>query len=197
MRSILEKEKEITNKNNEIKDYNEKIADLNEKIASNKKVILNYLRYIYLKGDGIYDQENEVDAIRTIILNDGDISEALNDIHYKSLLELSGQNLVDTHRSLAKDYYVSKQNVKKAKSEAMKMRSDLKIQKKELGDQKKYKQELLEITKGQESMYAKIIEEKEQREERVETALEEVENDYAELFNNIGNKYNCRFDSSS
>lgn len=188
---IINKQKDIANKNKEILEINLKIWDINEKISVNKKTILNYLKYIYSKWEWMYSEDNNIDVIKSMVINEWDIWEMLNDIHYKTLLELSGQNLVKQHRELAKEYYFNKEAVKKAKQEEIKLKDELGIKKDELNEQKVYKEQLLEETKWQEALYNKFIIQKLQKADEIKDQIDNIETSYSDVFNNIWNKYDC------
>jgi hypothetical protein len=51
------------------------------------------------------------------------------------------------HRDLVKEYYFNKQEMKKEKIEALRLKSDLKTKNEDLIAQKAYKEDLLKITK--------------------------------------------------
>ncbi len=86
---ISESEEMIREKNRDIAETIRSISDLQDRIESNKQAILDYLSYIYSKSDLIYDEKNEVDVIRTLVLSDGNLSDILSDLHFKSLLEVT------------------------------------------------------------------------------------------------------------
>jgi len=146
-KSISDTEELIAEKNREIAKYAAHIDELNAKIQENKASILRYLSYIYTKGDLVYDETQNIDVLRSIILNDGDIGEIFNDIHYKSILEMAGQNFIEVHRNLVKEYYYNKEALKKEKLANVRLKGELVAKNRDISAQKKYKEELLEITK--------------------------------------------------
>lgn len=191
------KEKDITRKNIKIINLVTKIKNLNERVASSKKTILSYITYIYSKWDSMYSEQNDVDVVKSIILNDWDIWDLLNDIHFKTLLELSWQNLVEQYRDNIKEYYFNKEALKKDKLELLRIKKELDNKKIELDTQKSYKEELLQITRWQESIYIKLISQKQQSENKVKEKIENLNISYAEIFKNIGKKYKCDITFSS
>lgn len=189
--SIKQTENEISNKNWEIIELTSRIKTLDEKIINNKKTLLSYLSYIYTKWDWLYWSDNDVDVIRSVILNDWNLWDLLNDIHFKSLIEVSGQNLVETHRDLIKEYYFNKESLKKEKLELLRLKNDLKTKNDDLAAQKDYKEELLETTRWQEALYNKFIAQKVESESAIKDKIDNLNASYNDLFNNIWNKYNC------
>lgn len=146
-KSIADTEELIAEKNREIAKYVLHIDELNMKIEENKASILRYLTYIYTKGDLVYDGAQNIDVLRSIILNDGDIGEIFNDIHYKSVLEMAGQNFIEVHRSLVKEYYYNKESLKKGKITNVRLKTELLAKNRDISAQKLYKEQILEVTK--------------------------------------------------
>lgn len=146
-KSIADTEDLIAEKNREIAKYALHIEELNAKIGENKAAILRYLTYIYTKGDLVYDGAQNIDVLRSIVLNDGDIGEIFNDIHYKSVLEIAGQNFIEVHRNLVKEYYYNKESLKKEKLANVRLRGELVTKNRDISAQKQYKEQLLEVTK--------------------------------------------------
>lgn len=138
---------DINQKNRDIRSFGDKILELEKKIEENKSSILKYLLYIYSRGDLVYDDTHNVDVLRSIILNDGNMTDIFNDVHYKSLLEVAGQNYIEQHRSLIREYYATKERIKDEKNTQGRMRRNLVAKKRDLESIKQYKQQLLEITK--------------------------------------------------
>ena len=145
-KSIHDTENLIVEKNQEIAKYASHIDELNTKIDQNKASILRYLTYIYTKGDLVYDGAQNIDVLRSIILNDGDLGEIFNDIHYKTILETAGQNFIEVHRNLVKEYYYNKEALKKEKITMVRLRGDLLARNRDIAAQKQYKEQVLEIT---------------------------------------------------
>lgn len=146
-KSISDTEDLIAEKNREIAKYAAHIDELNAKIQENKASILRYLSYIYNKGDLVYDEAQNIDVLRSIILNDGDLGEIFNDIHYKSILEMAGQNFIEVHRNLVKEYYYDKESLKKEKLANVRLKGELVAKNRDISSQKQYKEQLLEVTK--------------------------------------------------
>jgi hypothetical protein len=69
--------------------------------------MLSYLANIYAEWNLIYNENNEVDIIRSLILSDQDTDNISHDITYKSLVSSLGQQFIDDYRSLIKSYYKS------------------------------------------------------------------------------------------
>lgn len=196
--SISETEKAISNteeliaaKNREIAKYALRIEELDAKIADNKASILRYLTYIYSKGDLVYDETQNIDVLRSIILNDGDLGEIFNDIHYKTILEMAGQNFIEVHRNLVKEYYYNKESIKKEKIANIRLKNELVSRNKDLAAQKQYKEQILEVTRGQEALFNQYIATKQEKEENIQKRLTDISQEYTNVFARLGDKYKC------
>ena len=190
-KSISDTEKAIAEKNREIAKYALHIEELNAKIAENKTAILRYLTYIYMKGDLVYDETQNIDVLRSIILNDGNLGDIFNDIHYKSVLEMAGQNFIEIHRGLVKEYYYNKESLKKEKILGIRLKGALIIKNRDISAQKEYKEKILEITKGQEALFNKYIASKQESESGIQKRLDTISEEYASVFVKLGEKYQC------
>lgn len=190
-KSIQDTEDLIAEKNREIAKYAEHIETLTAKIEENKASILRYLTYIYTKGDLVYDETQNIDVLRSIILNDGDIGEIFNDIHYKSVLEMAGQNFIEVHRNLIKEYYYNKESLKKEKLLNIRLKRQLVAKNNDISGQKEYKEQLLEVTKGQEALFNKYIASKQEKEDSIQKRLSVLSDEYTQVFAKLGDKYQC------
>ncbi|MDD2891827.1 MAG: peptidoglycan DD-metalloendopeptidase family protein [Candidatus Gracilibacteria bacterium] len=190
-KSIADTEELIAEKNREIAKYSMHIDELNAKIEENKASILRYLTYIYTKGDLIYDGTQNIDVLRSIILNDGNLGEIFNDIHYKSVLEMAGQNFIEVHRNLIKEYFYNKESLKKEKLLSVRLKRQLITKNNDISAQKKYKEQLLEVTKGQEALFNQYIASKQRVEENMQGRLEAISEEYTNVFARLGDKYQC------
>ena len=190
-KSIADTEYLIAEKNREIAKYALHIDELNTKIEENKSAILRYLAYIYTKGDLVYDETQNIDVLRSIILNDGNLGDIFNDIHYKSVLEIAGQNFIEVHRSLLKEYYYNKESLKKEKLGNIRLKRGLIAKNNDISAQKEYKSQILEVTRGQEALFNKYIASKQESEENMQKRLSIVSEEYTSVFAKLGEKYQC------
>jgi len=188
---ISDTEELIADKNREIAKYAMHIEELNAKIEENKTSILRYLTYIYTKGDLVYDGAQNIDVLRSIILNDGNLGEIFNDIHYKSILETAGQNFIEIHRDLVKEYYYNKESLKKEKLANVRLRGELIARNRDISAQKQYKEQILEVTKGQEALYNQYIATKQESEEKIQIRIANISEEYTSVFARLGDKYQC------
>lgn len=191
LEKIRDAEIEIVKGNRKIAEFESKIAETKAKIEENRKTILEYLSYVYTRGDLVYSDVQEVDIVKSIILNDGNFSDILNDIHYKSLLESAGQNFVEIRRNLLKQYYLDTESLKAEKIGNLRLKNALRDRRKDLEAQRAYKEQLLRVTQGQEALFNRFIMQKAARENDIAKRIEEIENGADGMFANFASRYGC------
>ncbi len=191
MGMIRDTEIAIVKGNRNIAELEVKISELKEKIEANRKTILEYLTYVYSRGDLVYSDGQDVDILKSIILNDGNLSDILTDIHYKSLLETAGQNFIEIRRNLIHEYYLDTEELKKQKVQNLRYKQALRDRRKELESQRAYKEQLLRITQGKEALFNRYIMEKANRERGLQGRIEEIQQGAEELFENFAKRYGC------
>ena len=191
MEMIRDTEVKIVKGNRNIADLQTKTEDLKTKIEANRKTILEYLSYVYSKGDLVYADDQDVDILKSMILNDGNFSDILTDIHYKSLLESAGQNFIEIRRGLIKEYYLATEDLKKEKVENLRYKTALRDRRAELESQHAYKEKLLRITQGQEALFNRYLMEKSARQKEIESHIEDIQDGAETLFSDFAKRYGC------
>ncbi|NDK08567.1 peptidoglycan DD-metalloendopeptidase family protein [Candidatus Gracilibacteria bacterium] len=169
---------------NDIENGRKAIDLLKKKIKHNRQVLLEYVTHIYKEGNLTFDDSNNIDNIKGIILNGEDIGEILNDLHFKSMLELTGQKLIEKHRQYVGALYVKKMELEKNQKSLITLRNHLIIEKKVLDEKKEFKKRILDLTKGKEELYKKYIKDKLEIEKKMK--LKEFKETL--IFQNIKNK---------
>ncbi len=197
MASIRRAEQEIIRNTREIAEYERKIVELKAKIAENRKAILEYLAYVYSRGDLMYSEGQDLDIVKSIILNDGNLSDILTDLHYKSLLQTAGQNFVEIRRSLVAEYYLESEKLKKHKVQALRLKRELRDRRTELQSQREYKERLLRVTQGQEALFNRFIMQKRDREKEISASLRSMQSEYDSVFEDVSSRTGCEFESVS
>jgi len=61
---------------------------LKEKIEANTEVLLDYMVYLYKKGEYV-SSENDIDNLKTILLSGERIDELVNDLYFKSIMQVT------------------------------------------------------------------------------------------------------------
>lgn len=178
---------------NDIEVWKKTIELLKRKINSNREVLLEYVTHIYKKWNLTFNENNDIDNIKWIILNWEDIWEILNDLNFKSMLELTWQKLIEKHRQYVGTMYVKKMELELNQKNLVGLRNHLIIGKKVLDEKKEFKQRILEMTKWKEELYKKYIKDKIEIERKMK--LKELKETI--IFQNTKNKAlkqnNCEF----
>ncbi|MDD5213587.1 MAG: peptidoglycan DD-metalloendopeptidase family protein [Candidatus Gracilibacteria bacterium] len=158
---------DIITTTNDISDTETEIENIRQKVEANKKIILEYLVHLYKTGNLVYD-EGKLDSIRTILLSgDGDLGDVLSDYYFKSVIEVTGQELIAKHRSLIKDLFLKKKDLENKKESLAALRNEQLVQKTTLLQKKALRQKILDITQGNSDKYVEYIKEKLEAEKSV------------------------------
>ena len=170
----------------------DKIALLQRKIASNNEILLDYMVYLYKKGEYVSSKE-EIDNLKSIILSGEAIDELVNDLYYKSIMQVTGQQLVQNHRNFVSNLYIQKLELEESEQDLKTLRKAWIIEKNILDDKRAAKERLLDITKWQEDLYQRYIKEQLEieRDIKVKELTEQVALNNAR--NSLLDKYGCDF----
>ncbi len=190
-------EESIRAKNREIADLLREMVELQNRIDANKETILNYLSYIYSKGDFVYGEDESIDLIRTLVFTEGNVSDVLANYHFMSIIEVTGQNFLEERRTMLKDYYVRTQQMKQEKAGIIELKRQLALQKKELEDQKEYRQNLLQKTRGQEALFNEYIFDRQEKQAKIEDRLTVAMQEYDDSFATVADRSGCRVSPST
>lgn len=183
---------EIVETKDQIEIKEKTLAIIKTKIADNTQILLDYITYMYKKGDYISDGA-DIDTVKSILLSGQDIGDVINELHYKGIIQLTGQRLIEKHRDFISSLYIQKLELEKDELTLKQLRKSGMIEKSILDDRKAAKQRLLDITKGQEALYQQYIQEKLDIEKniRIQALKENIK------FNNARGKlletYGCDF----
>lgn len=171
--SIKELNLDISNLVEEVADINAQIVDVKSKIEGNKKtiallkkkiventeVLMEYMVYIYKKWDFV-SSENDIDNFKSILLSGENIDDIVNDLYFKSIIQVTGKQLIDKHRKFVSQLYVKKLELEKDEDTLKILRKQWILEKNILDDKRAAKERLLVVTKWREDLYQKYIKEK-------------------------------------
>ena len=132
---------------------------LKDKIQKNRHILNKYIIYLYKKWNSVF-ADWEIDNLKTIIFSEEDIATIVNDLHFKSLLELTWKKLIDNHRHFVNNLYVKKIALKKDERESKQLRKHLIIKKSIIAEKKNFKNRLIKVSKWKQEIYRKFISEK-------------------------------------
>ncbi len=182
--------KDVVTIKKQIEYWKKEISDLKEKIKSNREVLLEYIVHLYKKGNYIYG-ENWVDNLKTILLSGENMWDIINDIQFKSDIEITGSHLINKYKGNIYKLYTTNVDLEKQQDKIKKLRKMAIIKKKALDDKKELKEKLFSVTKWKEVLYRKYIEEKQEMERRVKlkSFIEEMKFDKQK--DELLEKYGC------
>jgi hypothetical protein len=131
---------------NDIEINQKTLGLIRKNIEENRKTLLKYLEYVYKKSNSVYNQD-KFDNLKSILLNNDDISDIINDLYFKSIIQVTGQELISSHKRLISQLYIKKLDLEKSEKELKQMRKIEIIDRKVLNDKKEFKARLLKVSK--------------------------------------------------
>ena len=182
----------IINIKKEISVNKEIIKLLKVKIYENKEILLKYLIYIYKKWNNVYRDWN-IDNIKSILLNSENISEIINDLYFKWLIQITWKKLIDKHRDFIWELYEKKLEFEKQDIELRVLRKNKVIENKVLNDKKKFKKRILAISKWKQVLYEKYISDKIKIEKNLQLKIFKEKLKFKNVKNKLLENYNCKF----
>ncbi|NDK09481.1 peptidoglycan DD-metalloendopeptidase family protein [Candidatus Gracilibacteria bacterium] len=204
--SIIQFDKDIEELVIEVNKINEQVVSTKDEIDTNKKtidilqsrieestvILLEYIVYLYKKGDYV-TTDNDIDNIKSILLSGEKIDELVNDLYFKSIIQLTGQQLIEKHRDFVSRLYVKKLELQESENQLKTLRKQGILERNILDDKRSSKQRILEITKGQEELYQKYISEQLEleRDIKVKELKEQIKLNNTKK--KLLEKYNCEF----
>ncbi|MDP5038899.1 MAG: peptidoglycan DD-metalloendopeptidase family protein, partial [Candidatus Gracilibacteria bacterium] len=203
--------------NQEIEDINKKIILLNNnveqlsidilksiedinllqtEINDNQKVLLDYISYIYKKLNLLSDSKN-IDGLKTVLMKADNLNEVLSDLYYSSLLEVTGQTLIEEHRILVKKTFLKKIELENLQKKLNEDKKQIITDKKSVIQKKSFREKLLEYTNGQQEVYKNLIETNNEIELNLKRKILHSQLKIQIQKNNLLEKYNCKIKSNS
>lgn len=167
------------------------ISKINEKIVENRATINKYIIHIYKNGNLIYSDKEEVDSIKAILLNEDGLASTISDIHFKTIIELTGRQLITRHRQLIKDLFVKKFAYEKWLKEFEWLKKEEEIEETMLAEKKELKWKLLDISKSKDQKYEEYIKERLSKEKTLSLKIIEEKLSLDEKEREVMTKYGC------
>ncbi len=152
IKNILEKESEI------ILLYEQ--VEIKEVATEYQKNLLrDYVRIIYQEEHNYFsiDENGELQAFK-LLLADDSVGNNLKKIEYFDLLNEAGQQMIDELSVLSEELLIHQKELDKKKAKLVGLQTELETEKRQLELQKQSKENLLALTKGQEDIYAQLLE---------------------------------------
>ncbi len=188
---ITDIQEKIAATNRSIGRYSLEIRQTQERIARDRKIMLDYLSHIYSRGELVYADGQDVDLIKTVIMNDGDIAEIFNALYHKTLLEATGRGYIERYRDLVAEYYYKKEALKEQKRDDLRMRAKLFTAQEDIELQRAHKQKILEITQGKEQIFEEYITKKIDAEAQARVKIQQVLDEYQSVYDDLEQRFGC------
>ena len=131
-----------------ISDTQDKITVTEDKIGSHREVLAHLLRNLY---------ESETESLIEIFLKKPRLSDFFNDLNSISLLQGNVQFTIAQITDYKNQLTEQKEQLALARADASTIKAYQEAQREETDQVKKQKNELLEVTKGQESKYQALL----------------------------------------
>ncbi len=177
---------------NDIEINQKTLGLIRKNIEENRKTLLKYLEYVYKKSNSVYNQD-KFDNLKSILLNNDDISDIINDLYFKSIIQVTGQELISSHKRLISQLYIKKLDLEKSEKELKQMRKIEIIDRKVLNDKKEFKARLLKVSKWKQALYENFINDKINVEKKVKLQAFKEKIRFEKVQKDILKKYNCEF----
>lgn len=174
-------------------ELNKKSLDLlRTKIETNRKTLLKYLQYIYKKSNNIYIND-EFDNLKWILLNDESVSDMVNDLYYKNIIQITWKELIEKHKRLVAEMYTKKLELERNEKDLKQLRKLEVIDRKILTDKKEYKERLLKVSQWKQALYEEFIDNKLELEKKVKLQAFKQKARFEKIQKDLLWKYGCRF----
>lgn len=160
---------QVVSKENGIKGLYEEIEMREVALEYQKSLLQDYIKLMYQEENEILsvDKDGSVSTFK-MLLSDGSVGENLRKLDYLDLLNEAGLQIADRLDEIFLKLEGQKKKLTEDKDLLDQLRFELVQQKNQLELQKQAKQQLLDITAGQEEVYAQLVEqEMEQQDELV------------------------------
>ncbi len=197
---IKEVSEEITTLNRDIKTTidtintkKENIKKLNSEVQSTKKVLLDYIAHIYKKWNIMYDENNNVDSLKTVILNEWNISTILDDLNFSSVLEFTWQSILQEYRNLLKDLFVEKLALEEKNNSLKNIRLQTIEKEKDLQTKKEFREKILNFSEEQFKTFSQDLEQSKNFENNITLKIIQNKIKLKNQKRLLLNKHNCDY----
>ena len=176
----------------QIEDIQTQTQDLQQRIHESREVLLEYMTYIYKKSNTLSDNQS-LDNLKSILLDHKDIAHIVDDLYYKSLVQVAGHSIIQEYRWLVKDLYTQQVSLEKNQQSLKILRKSEIIEKSILQDRQSLKQRLLDASKWRQSEYEKFIQSKIKLERNINTQAIQQKIKFRNLQQQLLEKHGCEF----
>lgn len=128
-------------------------------LGEQKSMLKDYLRLLYEESNSYLtvDENGEIDAFK-MLLTDESVGDSLRELKYLDLLSEAGTQLVERLAKLTDELERNRRTLDHKRQRLTELEAQVAEEKKQLEYQKRAKQNLLDLTLGQEQIYIQLLE---------------------------------------
>lgn len=191
---ILQLSRNIITLSQEIESTKDEIQVMNKEIYESKKVLLKYITHIYKKQNLIYSGDDEnIDGLKTVILNSDNLSDVLSDLHFSTILDATGQMLIEKYRKLVKDLFVKKLDYEEKNEELKESKKQELLKRKYQLEKKEFRTKILEFTKGKQELFEQFIQDKTEIDKKLKIKIIQNKIKLRNQKTQLLEKYQCNY----
>lgn len=178
---IVNTARQIQEKENEMILIYSEIDVKNAEVENQKRMLTEYLQTLYMEESAVTNTltRNSEINIAKMLLSDEPVAEQLQKIKYFNILEETGHDIFTKLEVLLTELETEKDRAKLAKYRLSQLYARLEEERSNLEVQREAKQHLLDITRGEESIYQGLIEESRQQQSQIQDDLMELRDNLA------------------
>ncbi len=178
----------------EISSTKEEINEKNKEILENKKILLEYIAHIYKKQNLVYSQDgSEIDSLKTVLMSNASLWDILSEIHFSSVMEMTGQQLLDKHRKLVKELFVKNLDLQRKSEELRESKKEELLKRKSQLEKKSFREKILAYTKWKEELFQEYIKDKISIDNKLKIKILQNKIKIKEQKQELLSKYNCDY----
>lgn len=173
---IFNTARQVQEKENEIILLYSDIDLKNAEIENQKRMLTDYLQTLYMQESAVTNTltRNSEINIAKLLLSDEPVADQLQKIKYFNILEQTGHDIFTRLEVLLEELEVAKERAKVAKYKLSQLYARLEDERSNLEIQREAKQNLMNQTRGEESIYQALIEESRQQQAQIQEDLKEL-----------------------
>lgn len=187
---IVNIENDIQKLTNDIIESKSEIVNLQNEVNQNNKILLDYISYIYKSSNNI-TTDKDIDSLKTILINSGDLNDVLSELYYSNLIEVTWQTLIEQHRWLIKKTFLQKINLENTQLKLEKEKENHIWRLKEIAEKKDFREKLLNYTKWQQSLYEEYLDKQKDVENNLKIKIIQSKLKIKLQMKNLLKQYNC------
>ncbi len=189
---IIETNKKKLKTNNSLKDIKKDILKLKFRLSKNKKVLINYIVYLY-KKDNLTKNWQKTDLLKTILFSKKSSWEVFWWQNFDKMLKVTWKRIIDERKKILRNLFLAQIKLNQKQKKLNILKRNILVSKWMLEDKKQFKEELLRESKWKDSIYQKMIKDKLKEEQKLKIFAIQEKLKFNNIKNNIFKKFGCKF----